>query len=108
MKDLIHMGIYQIKGILDDQNNLIPCQELESLVGRAPHRLLEYNAVKATLQQARQHNRLHPSNNRSKEDSHNMTLNGTPVTSLSVKDFRQLLTEDAQLLEEKVRHRNRQ
>ena len=93
MKYWIHKGIYQIKEIIDDQNNLIPFQELENLVGRAPHRLLEYNAVKATLQQARQHNRLHPSNNRSKEDSHNMTLNGTPVTSLSVKGFRQLLTE---------------
>ena len=74
MKDWIHKGIYQIKDILDDQNNLIPFQELENLAGRAPHRLLEYNAVKATLQQARQHNRLHLSNNRSKGDSHNMTL----------------------------------
>ena len=96
MKDWIHKGIYQIKEILDDQNNLIPFQELENLVGRAPHRLLEYNAVNTISQQARQHNRLHLSNNPSKEDSHNMTLNGTPVTSLSVKDFRQLLTEDTQ------------
>ena len=40
--------------------------------------------------------RLHFSNNPSKEDSHNMTINGTPVASLSVKDFRQLLTEDTQ------------
>ena len=56
MKDWIHKGIYQIKDILDDQNNLIPFQELENLAGLAPHRLLEYNAVKATVQQARQHN----------------------------------------------------
>ena len=112
MKDWVHKGIYQIKDILDDQNNLIPFQELENLVGRDPHRLLEYNAVNTTLQQARQHSRLHLSNNSSKEDSHNMTLNGTPVTSLGVKDFRQLLTEDTtvlgKLMEEKVRHRNRQ
>ena len=81
---------------LDDQNNLIPCQELDNLVSRALHRLLEYNAVTTTLQQARQHSRLHLSNNSSKEDSHNMTLNGTPVTSLSVRDFRQLLTEHTQ------------
>ena len=73
-----------------------PLPEMENLVGRAPHRLLEYNAVNTTLQQARQHNRFHLSNNPGKEDSHNMALNGTPVTSLSVKDFRQLLTEDTQ------------
>ena len=92
MTDWIHNGIYQIKDILDDQNNLIPFQELKN-----PNRLLEYNAVNTTLQQAWQHNRLHLSNNPSKEDSsHSMTLNGTPVTSLSVKDFWQLLTEDAQ------------
>jgi len=83
MKDWIHKGIYQIKDILDDQNNLIPFQELENLVGRAPHRLLEYNAVNTTLQQARQHNRLHLSNKPCEEDSHNMTINGTPVASLS-------------------------
>ena len=88
MKDWIHKAIYQIKDILDDQNNLIPFHELENLAGRAPHRLLEYNAVNTTLQQARQHNRLHLSNNPGKEDSHNMTLNGTPVTSFSVKDFK--------------------
>ena len=50
MKDWVHKGIYQIKEIIDDQNNLIPFQELENLVGRAPHRLLEYNAVNTTLQ----------------------------------------------------------
>ena len=96
MKNWIHKGIYQIKDILDDQNNLIPSQELENQVGRGPHRLLEYNAVNTTLQQARQHNRLHLSNNPSKEDSHNMTPNDTPVTSLSAKDIRQALTEDTQ------------
>ena len=96
MKDWIHKGIYKIKDILDDQNNLIPFQKLENLVGRAPHRLLEYNAVNTTLQQARQHNKLHLSNNPSKEDNHKIALNGTPVTSLSIKDFRQLLTEDTQ------------
>ena len=63
MNDWIHKGIYQIKDILDDQNNFIPCQELESLVGRAPHRLLEYIAVNTILQQARQRNRLYLSNN---------------------------------------------
>ena len=34
MKGWIHKRIYQIKDILDYQNNLIPFQELENLVGR--------------------------------------------------------------------------
>ena len=75
--------------------------------------MLEYNAVSTTLQQARQHNRLYLSNDASEEDSHKITLNGTLITSLSVKDLRQLgLTEDTQpcsigFRKKKVRYRNR-
>ena len=94
MKDWIYKGIYQIKDILDDQNNLIPFQDLENLADRAPHRLLECNAVNTTLRQARQHNGLHLRNNPSEEDSPKVTLNDKAVISFSVKDFRQLLTKD--------------
>ena len=52
MKDWICKGTYETKYPVDDQNNLIPFQELENLADRAQRRLLEYHAVDTTLRQA--------------------------------------------------------
>ena len=44
--------------ILSERNELISFEQLENILSVAPQRILEYNAVKTALEQARKHNRV--------------------------------------------------
>ena len=53
-KDWISNGIYKIKDILHNEDQIIPFSDLEQKVGSSPCPLFEYNAVKTALKNAKQ------------------------------------------------------
>ena len=95
MKDWITKGIYKIKDILHNEDQMIPFTELEQKVGSSPSRLFEYNAVKTALDNIKQKCRLSLFDD-IEQDAHSMTLQGRTLASMSAKHYRKLLHNDIQ------------
>ena len=62
MKAWIANGIYTIQDILDDNNDILSVNEIETRVGPSSYRLLEYNALKSARKQVQDNNRFTPAN----------------------------------------------
>ena len=58
-KDWVTNGMYKIKDILPNEDQMIPFSDLERKVGSSPSRLFEYNAVQTALNNAKQQNRFY-------------------------------------------------
>ena len=58
LKDWINKGMFKVKYITNNRRQIISFEEVECTVGRAPHRLFEYNTVKTGLEQARECGKL--------------------------------------------------
>ena len=52
--DWINKGIFKVKDNTNNWSQIISFEEVERTVGRAPHTLFEYYAVKTALEQARE------------------------------------------------------
>ena len=94
--DWIRKGITNIKDILDDRGNMIPLNEIEDKIGRKANRILEYNAVRTAIEQARQNNKLIL---REEETvfTENLTFDNKTMLMLTVKDFRELINGKASI-----------
>ena len=58
MTHWINKGIFKVKDITNNWSQIIYFEEVERTVGRAPHRLFEYNTVKTGLERARECGKL--------------------------------------------------
>eukprot|EP00745_Piridium_sociabile_P027238 TRINITY_DN4391_c0_g1_i5.p1 TRINITY_DN4391_c0_g1~~TRINITY_DN4391_c0_g1_i5.p1 ORF type:complete len:187 (-),score=10.40 TRINITY_DN4391_c0_g1_i5:433-993(-) len=117
MKDWIAKGVYTINDILNERREPVSLHQLETKVGKAPQRILEYNAVMTAFNQTQRQNRLHlvleynaamtdlnqtQRKNRLHLVEHNelnptkLLVNGRPITTMKCKDFRTILIENTQ------------
>ena len=59
MKDWIRNDIATVNDVMDERGNLMTYLTLENKLGKKANRILEYNAVRTAIEQAKQQNRLH-------------------------------------------------
>lgn len=91
LKDWATRGIHSIRDILNDNNEIRPFQKTVNIVGQTAGRLLEYKAIKTTLLQAIERNRLH--NTYRNEDTRYLTFNEKPLHT-TCRDWRKAFSDE--------------